>query len=636
MAEQTRSAIPIDISNLIESIKSINEGLRKEDSATPYIPFSSKITDVQIVEKMNLCAMVKKSLNNLQNSTDSSDTASLEEISIKLRSVVQYRNFYNSVLSKRAAFEKNSEQVKKNEPTPAIDPSSEEGAVDFRAALPEMPDGEAHIVSPSDPLATDRAAIDTATTGEPVKKDPVPVRVEVDNKTDVSIAQIESEEEDIEVEEADTPEVDEDSILHDEEKTESDDALKVEIEKETDEDQEKAKYIIEEYKKTNLQNVRNTSRQGTDKVLKLMQRLNVDLPNLELLDIEAIQDQNFQKTYINSANSMLATPRVTRSIHPFSGFYSEIGAYNEFDLVSINRDISNETDYVRQQTLIYTSIFDHIRYTSFKAKPTFDEWATALLLPDLNSLFFALYDANYPGINPYEATCNRCGADLNLKVHNDDLACHINKGFTDDYVKELLYVKDRKKLTNIFSEKYDNKVDRHKLPVTGIVVEFELPTLSTYLKTIDAISSLISSNNIYNINVADIDDPRSPAYNLLRILLYVKRIALPVPKYPDEKAPPEEQVVKVKYIAMKDRVQTIGILMQLNRQDYRELFRVKEVKELAGLRGIDYYIKDVQCENPDCKATLFPLYIDPKRVFFSRLGEETDDMTLTPQRRREE
>lgn len=600
------TVIPVELSNLVNSVRSINESLRKEDASNPYT-IDQQIPNSLIQEKLKICNTIREEANKLKGEYHQ-DQLALEEISGLLRGVTSYHNFYQQALKRR-----NTVVAPHAPPLPPVkDPSF------FGSAQEQQ--GDVHKVDETE-TSTDKGSVS-------IKPQ---VKVQLEEDTEIVKVQVETEEDIVKAEEDE--EIEATSIVDEQEDINKivfeEEPPKVTIDTDTDEAKAKAANAIQKFKEENMSSVRTVSKQGTDKTIKLMQNLEFDMQKIKLLDIDMASDPNFQKTYFQANNTgMLTTPRVTKTIHPFSGFYSEISAYNQFELFGVNRALSSESDFVRQEYLKYNSIHEHVRFTSFKANPTFEEWTKSLLLVDLNSLFFGVYDANYPGQNLYEATCQRCGSDINIKVANDDLACHINKGFDQNYINELMTIKEKKKLSNQFTDKWQKTIFRHKFSLTGIIAEFEIPTLATYLETIEALSTLISSNRIYNIDISDIDNPDSNYYNLLRILLYVKKLGLPVPG--DKNS---DGVVPVKYISTKDRIETIGVLMQLNRNDFGEMFSIKEVKEMASLKGIDYYIKDVQCENPQCKAILYPLYINPKEIFFSKLGEETSRMNLMARRK---
>lgn len=373
--------------------------------------------------------------------------------------------------------------------------------------------------------------------------------------------------------------------------------------------------------KEQLDTIKTVSLASTNSMIKLMSKTNVDPSSVKMFDIDITKDEDFHRLYLESRNNMLATPRVTRVSHVISGFYSEISAYSEYDLISVNRNLAMETDYVRQQTLIYNSIFSHVMYTSFKKNATFDEWSQALLLPDINSLFFGVYDSNYPGENEYNLECGNCGGDIFVRVDNDDLYCYINKRLDKDYVKNLVKLDTQKMLSNNIKEDLVNKTFRKRLPNTGIIVEYGMPSLDTYLKTISALQQVFNQNNT-NIDIANIDDPNSPVYGMLRIYLYIKGLGVPVKGKPTKENGP----IPIRYVSVKDRAQLVAIISSLNRKDFAELFIGKEIKDLASVYGVSYFIKDVHCEN--CGIDLQPVLLEPQQVFFSKLGDETNNLHL--------
>lgn len=359
------------------------------------------------------------------------------------------------------------------------------------------------------------------------------------------------------------------------------------------------------------------SRKRENPMFKTLSKLDIkkyDLGKVSIFDFNG-EDEEFRKEYIISRNNMMAAPRVARVALLMSGHYEEISSYGTFDFSTISRKLSDSTmDFVDREVFLYNSIYSHIMYVSnLKSVPDFDAWAKNIYYPDLNSLFFGVYDANSVGVNNYTAECPACGKEMVIPRENKDLAVAVSALYGKKDLDEFITYKDMMKRDSSPLCKWASEtIIRKQLNNTKYIVEYSVPTLYDYLTTIATMRKIAAQKQI-DIDLASIetfDDPDTA----LRIFhyMYIKRIGVPsiVPG-----------TNKIKFIGLNSKADIIEFLNALDVNDWSQLINDDDISEFITRSGVDFYIENAECNDPDCKFVIKHLLFNPKRAVFFKIGE---------------
>jgi hypothetical protein len=312
---------------------------------------------------------------------------------------------------------------------------------------------------------------------------------------------------------------------------------------------------------------------------------------------------------------MMAAPRVARVALLMSGHYEEISSYGTFDFSTISRKLSDSSmDFVDREVFLYNSIYSHIMYVSnMKAVPDFDTWAKNIYYPDLNSLFFGVYDANSVGVNNYTAECPACGKEMIIPRENKDLAVAVSSLYGKKQLDDFITYKDiMKRDSSPLCKWASETVVRKQLNNTKYIVEYSVPTLYDYLTTIATMRKIAAQKQI-DIDLASIetfDDPDTA----LRIFhyMYIKRIGVPslVPG-----------TNKIKFIGLSSKADIIEFLNALDVNDWSQLINDIDISDFITRSGVDFYIENAECNDPECKFVIKHLLFNPKRAVFFKIGE---------------
>lgn len=360
-------------------------------------------------------------------------------------------------------------------------------------------------------------------------------------------------------------------------------------------------------------NMKEIYKAATHHTIKLLKKLNVDPNNVNPEDIDA-NDEDFKKNYLISRNNILSAPRVTRVPMIVSGYFAEFSAYSHGDLMSVNRN-TRTSNFVERKKLIFNSIHNHIVHTSI-GDLDFQSWLKSTLLPDLDMIFFGIYDANFYGTNGYSLSCSKCNEGFVFEEDNERLGYMLNKDISKDMMEALLS-STKKQLVENSLYKRAKTIVRRILPETKILIEQSVPSLYDYLLTLEAIQGLDSQ-----IRVASIEDENSDEFLSLRMYPYVSRLALPVVG----KAEGDSSKIPVRYVYVTDRDEICTILHKLPRMDFESLYQGDEIVDIITLKGMEFYLKNISCTH--CKTKLNPLRINMEQIFFFRLGEEMEKMRI--------
>ena len=369
-------------------------------------------------------------------------------------------------------------------------------------------------------------------------------------------------------------------------------------------------------------NVKSISRKKVSDTLKALAKIktdNLDISKINMFDYQE-SDEVIRREYLKTRNDMIATPKVARIALLMSGHYEEMSSYSNYDLVSIERNISNpDVSFVDREMIMINSIYQHVKYVSYATeKPSFEDWCKNILYPDMASLYFGVYDANSVGDNNYTFGCPYCGESITISRPNRDLTVAVPKELTQDKLDKFITTKDVMKLDSTEVSKWakNTKVVK-QLKNSKIIVEYAVPTLYDYLVVLNT-AQRISRRDLgdsLDLSAIDIFNSEGKEEDTTRILgyMYVKSIGIPAQV---------EGTNKFRYIRLTNKADIIEHINGLDMDDYSEIFTGQKVQDLFIKTATRYYLEDVTCTNPDCKKKIKYVSLDPKQIFFFKIGEE--------------
>ena len=147
-----------------------------------------------------------------------------------------------------------------------------------------------------------------------------------------------------------------------------------------------------------LMNIKKVNRTKISDTLKEISKLNtdsIDIKKTNFVEYD-VNDKQMVKEYVRSHNDQVASPKVSRIALLMSGHYEEITAFGNMDMFAIARAVNNsDISFAQRENEILHQIYDHVKYVSYsKTKPDFSTWAKNIMYPDLQSLYYAVYDEN--------------------------------------------------------------------------------------------------------------------------------------------------------------------------------------------------------------------------------------------------
>ena len=374
--------------------------------------------------------------------------------------------------------------------------------------------------------------------------------------------------------------------------------------------------------------VKSVSRKKISDTLKELSKLDtsgVDIHKLKMFDFDSA-DLSIRKDYLKTRNDLVAAPRESKISLLMSGHYEIISAYGNYDLISVERNIYSNESFVDRERMLYESIYSHVNYVSYsKEKPDFETWAKNIAYPDIASLYFGVYDANSIGDNHYLFDCPYCGAEVSISRANKDLMVAVPKELTKDRLEKFITNKDIMGLDSTEIAKWaKTTVVRKILPETNIIVDYAVPTLYDYLVTISTLDVINKRDMNGKLNIGIIDefsdtDDDIEDFNRIMTYLYIKDIGVPA-RVGDTN--------KFRYIKLTEKADIIEHINGLSADgDYAELLRGEEVRNLIVKSATKYYLENCKCNS--CKRTIKYVSINPKQIFFFKIGEGREKrMTL--------
>ena len=408
---------------------------------------------------------------------------------------------------------------------------------------------------------------------------------------------------------------------------------KQELNVQTKEDIEAAriKQVDEEYgtipEDTQMLNIKSISRKKVSETLKALASLDtskLDIQKLEMFDFD-VEDQSIRKEYLKTRNDMISAPRISRIALLMSGHYEEIAAYGNYDLVGVQRSIySKSSSYADKERKLLESIYSHVNYVSYsKEKPDFDTWASNIYYPDVQALYFGVYDANSVGANHYAFDCPYCGTEVNINIPNADLSVAVPKELTKNKLEEFITNKDIMALDSTELSKWAKTTRVRKiLPDTNIIVDFAVPTIYEYLTTLFTLQKINLRDLDGRLDLSILDgltsedeeeeEQQIEDFNRIMTCIYIKQIGIPAKV---------EGSNQYRYIKITNKADIIEHVNGLTENDYDELLRGKEVRDLITKTATRYYITNTKCVNDNCGKNIKYVSISPKQIFFFKIGE---------------
>ena len=404
---------------------------------------------------------------------------------------------------------------------------------------------------------------------------------------------------------------------------------KLEVQTKEEVEAERIKQIDEEYgnlpEDVHLMNVKSISRKKISDTIKALSGLDtsdLDVQKLEMFDFN-VDDQSIRRDYLKTRNDMISAPKISRIALLMSGHYQEISAYGNYDLISVERNIySQQNGFADKERLLLESIYSHVNYVSYsKEKPDFDTWAKNIYYPDLQSLYFGVYDANSVGANHYLFDCPYCGEEVNINRKNADLTVGVPKELSKNELESFITNKDIMVIdASKLSKWAKTTVVRKLLPNSKIIVDFAVPSIYDYLTTLYTLEKInhrdlggrldLSIIDGFNATTEDEQDQQIEHFNRIMACIYIKQIGIPTRV---------EGGGKFRYIKITNKADIIEHVNGFDEDDYSELLRGKEVRDLITKTATRYYLQDCMCSS--CSHNIKYVSINPKQIFFFKIGE---------------
>lgn len=357
-----------------------------------------------------------------------------------------------------------------------------------------------------------------------------------------------------------------------------------------------------------LISVKGASRVATNSYIKSLKKFNPNPDEIVIEDLETM-NQDFQKAYIESRNNLLSAPRAVRVPFLMSGYHADMSAFSHSDTTGLSRQLSNG-DYLQRFEFIINTIYEHILSTSV-GDISFEEWIKITKMPDLESGYFGLHHATWPGIQKYRIRCFSCNGSFSLDVDNDDLAYISGKFVREQDVKTIMSGNDSAiRKTLLWKKANPEKPLRHRTNDTKIVFEFSIPSIEDYINTLRALQSSDKFEDIANI-----EDPSSPEFPFLRVYPYINRVAFPIIRTSQD----DETKKIVNYRGSYSREIVVGAVNNLSSAEFDGLFEGQDVVDIINMNSIRYAIKPTKC--PHCNSNIRAVPVNLQNTFFTRVRE---------------
>lgn len=382
-----------------------------------------------------------------------------------------------------------------------------------------------------------------------------------------------------------------------------------------------------------LMNIKKVNRTKISDTLKEISKLNtdsIDIKNTNFVEYD-VNDKQMVKEYVRSHNDQVASPKVSRIALLMSGHYEEITAFGNMDMFAIARAVNNsDISFAQRENEILHQIYDHVKYVSYsKTKPDFSTWAKNIMYPDLQSLYYAVYDANSTGQNTYNFRCPYCGELISVTRKNSELSVAVPKELTETELEGFITTKEVRDVNFSKLSKWAHSVIiKKKLPITNNIVNYAIPTVQDYLTTISIAEQINASRDFDTSAISRVDELSNLGTseediilrdNITRMLayLYVKEMGI---------LTRVEGTKSFRYIGTRSKADIISYINEYSIDDYNSLFEGQDVTDIMSKTAARYYLQDVPCNNEKCGKNIKFVGIDPKDIFFFKIGEARDSM----------
>lgn len=367
-------------------------------------------------------------------------------------------------------------------------------------------------------------------------------------------------------------------------------------------------------RKDNNPQIKQPFKRQTTKELRDIKKLDLNnrIQEIENYAVEADgMNEEFIKQWVDTRVNPHLHGRIRTIPCLVSGYVAEMKGLSHFDIININSAMS-EQSFAKQKILKFRLIYNHITWISKSSKkhPTFLEWMKMTKISDIETLFFGLFDATWPGESEYHMTCLRCKNEFPHTVPNSKLITRISEQFDKkDPDRIIAGETDPRKVKSI---KVGN-IESKKVLNNGIYVKIRIPTVFEYANSLRAIES---NMDIDSKGVEDTDDP---AWFTLAMIPYVFQLGLPV--ISNIKKEDGSSKKTIEYHLIEDRNMIASILKDLDPDNYDLLYRGENLNKIFYLDSITFHIPKTKCANPKCKADLKEVYIPMENMFFLKINQ---------------
>ena len=382
-----------------------------------------------------------------------------------------------------------------------------------------------------------------------------------------------------------------------------------------------------------LMNIKKVNRTKISDTLKEISKLNtdsIDIKKTNFVEYD-VNDKQMVKEYVRSHNDQVASPKVSRIALLMSGHYEEITAFGNMDMFAIARAVNNsDISFAQRENEILHQIYDHVKYVSYsKTKPDFSTWAKNIMYPDLQSLYYAVYDANSTGQNTYNFRCPYCNEVISVTRKNSELSVAVPKELTETELEGFITTKEVRDVNFSKLSKWAHSVIiKKKLPITNNIINYAIPTVQDYLTTISIAEQINASRDFDTSAIARVDELSNLGTseedivlrdNITRMLayLYVKEMGI---------LTRVEGTKSFRYIGTRSKADIISYINEYSIDDYNSLFEGQDVTDIMSKTAARYYLQNVPCNNEKCGKNIKFVGIDPKDIFFFKIGEARDSM----------
>ena len=418
------------------------------------------------------------------------------------------------------------------------------------------------------------------------------------------------------------------------ESTEKKESLRIETEEERKareaEIDETFQNLPEEFHLMNIKKVNRTKISDTLKEISKLNTDSIDIKKTNFVEYD-VNDKQMVKEYVRSHNDQVASPKVSRIALLMSGHYEEITAFGNMDMFAIARAVNNsDISFAQRENEILHQIYDHVKYVSYsKTKPDFTTWAKNIMYPDLQSLYYAVYDANSTGQNTYNFRCPYCGEVISVTRKNSELSVAVPKELTETELEGFITTKEVRDVNFTKLSKWAHSVIiKKKLPITNNIINYAIPTVQDYLTTISIAEQINASRDFDTSAIARVDELSNLGTseedivlrdNITRMLayLYVKEMGI---------LTRVEGTKSFRYIGTRSKADIISYINEYSIDDYNSLFEGQDVTDIMSKTAARYYLQNVPCNNEKCGKNIKFVGIDPKDIFFFKIGEARDSM----------